>query len=158
MKVIGTRAGSKGTFPVDTIDVRSMTRLSTNVRASSGYHGRLINSADNRSKQTHGFESNTADPWPIVFTLTRTSHTLLSLKLFLIRLRQIRNSSIERNFSRLYRFIYIYIFVFFFLSWKLDLFSMDSSSVFRYKIVCVVFYIFSKILCYSRLNGNLNID
>lgn len=114
MKVIGTRAGSKGTFPVDTIDVRSMTRLSTNVRASSGYHGRLINSADNRSKQTHGFESNTADPWPIVFTLTRTSHTLLSLKLFLIRLRQIRNSSIERNFSRLYRFIYIYIFLFFF--------------------------------------------
>lgn len=50
IKVIGTRAGSKGTFPVDTIDVRSMTRLSTNVRASSGYHGRLINSADNRSK------------------------------------------------------------------------------------------------------------
>lgn len=100
-------------FPVDTIDVRSMTRLSTNVRASSGYHGRLINSADNRSKQTHGFESNTADPWPIVFTLTRTSHTLLSLKLFLIRLRQIRNSSIERNFSRFVSF-YIYIFLFFF--------------------------------------------
>lgn len=146
-------------FPVDTIDVRSMTRLSTNVRASSGYHGRLINSADNRSKQTHGFESNTADPWPIVFTLTRTSHTLLSLKLFLIRLRQIRNSSIERNFSRFVSFyIYIFLFFFFFLPWKLDgwiCFRWIHLLFFDTKLFASYFISSPK---YRRVNGNLNID